>query len=104
MVTQTLYAHVVIEDGVPMIHGTTMKVVELVLEHLTYGWSPEELKYQHPYLELGQTYSALGYYYDHQGEIGKDIEEDQARIKAYEKKFGTSPLRKKLEAKGLLWL
>jgi len=39
--------------------GTTLKVVELVLEQMAYGWSPEELHFQHPYLTLGQIYSAL---------------------------------------------
>ncbi|MBF0328235.1 MAG: DUF433 domain-containing protein [Nitrospirae bacterium] len=35
-----------------------MKVVELVVEKIAYGWSPEELHFQHPYLTLGQIYSA----------------------------------------------
>ena len=45
-----------------MIAGTTMKVVELVVEKNAYGWIPEELHFQHPYLSLGQIYSALAYY------------------------------------------
>ena len=36
--TETRYEHIVLtDDGVPMIAGTTMKVVELVLDHLAYG-------------------------------------------------------------------
>ncbi len=35
-------------DGVPVIAGTTMKVVELVTAHLAHGWSPEELHFQFP--------------------------------------------------------
>jgi len=30
--------------------GTTMKVVELVLDSKAYGWSLEELHFQYPYL------------------------------------------------------
>ncbi len=37
-----------------------MKVIEIVLEKIAYGWSPEELHFQHPYLTLGQIYSAHG--------------------------------------------
>jgi len=62
------------EDQVPMIAGTTMKVVELVLDHLAYGWSPEELHFQHPSLTMGQIYSALAYYWDHKAELDQDIE------------------------------
>jgi hypothetical protein len=38
-----------------------MKVIELILEKSAYGWSPEELHFQHAYLTLGQIYSALAY-------------------------------------------
>ncbi len=69
------YEHVVLnEDNVPVIAGTTMKVVELVLEKIAYGWSPGELHFQHPYLTLGQIHSALAYYWDHQDEIDQDME------------------------------
>jgi len=45
----TGYDHIILsEDCVPMIQGTTMKVVELVVEKISYGWSPEELSFQHP--------------------------------------------------------
>jgi len=71
---ETRYEHIVLDDaGVPLIAGTTMKVIELVLEHAAHGWSPEELHFQHPYLSLGQIYSALAYYWDHQDELDQDI-------------------------------
>ena len=43
-----------------IIAGTNMKVIEIVLEKTAYGCSPEELHFQHPYLTLGQMYSAHG--------------------------------------------
>ena len=36
---ETAYEHIILnlnEDGVPMIEGTTMKVIELVQEHLAW--------------------------------------------------------------------
>jgi len=51
-----------------------MKVIELVLDRIAYGWSPEELRFQHPYLTMGQIYSALAYYADHQEELDADIQ------------------------------
>jgi uncharacterized protein (DUF433 family) len=75
MLTETSYQHIRLDEkNVPILTGTTMKVIELVLEHIAYGWSPEELKYQHPYLELGQIYSALAYYYDHKEKLDQDID------------------------------
>ena len=46
MSVETRYEHIEInKNQVPMISGTSMKVVELVLAHLAYGWSPEELHF-----------------------------------------------------------
>jgi hypothetical protein len=44
--TPTQYMHIQLQDDlVPIIAGTTMKVVELVTSHLVYGWRPEELHF-----------------------------------------------------------
>lgn len=48
MLSETRYEHILLDEAqAPMIAGTTMKVVELILDHLAYGWSPEELHFQH---------------------------------------------------------
>ena len=101
--TETKYDHIVLnEEGVPTISRTEVKVLELVLERTAYGWSPEELHYQHPFLSLGQIYSALGYYYDHQEEIDRDIERRLQLLDQIQRKKGPSPLVARLKAKGLL--
>ena len=47
---KTTYEHVALDNkGVPYIWGTNMKVIELVIEKKAYGWSPEELYFQHPH-------------------------------------------------------
>ncbi len=84
----------------PVISGTTMKVIELVIEHITYGWSPEEIKYQHPYLSMGQIYASLAYYWDHKAEIEREIEEQTQAVEQFRKAAGNSPARTKLHAKG----
>jgi uncharacterized protein (DUF433 family) len=51
--TSSPYRHIEINpNGVATISGTTMKVVELVTAQKAYGWSPEEIHFQHPYLTL----------------------------------------------------
>ena len=99
---ETRYEHITIDEkGVPFIAGTTMKVVELVAEKIAYGWSPEELHLQHPYLTMGQIHSALAYYYDHEDEISKDIEHRLQKVAQY-KTLQLSPLKERLKARGLL--
>lgn len=102
MLTETKYEHIqVTEDQVPMIVGTTMKVVELITNHLAYGWSPEELHFQHPYLSMGQIHSALAYYWDHKTELDQDIEERLESVDQIQKATSSSSLVKRLKAKGL---
>lgn len=102
MLTETGYEHIqVTEDQVPMIVGTTMKVVELITNHLAYGWSPEELHFQHPYLSMGQIHSALAYYWDHKTELDQDIEERLVSVDQIQKVTSPSSLVKRLRAKGL---
>jgi uncharacterized protein (DUF433 family) len=99
----TGYDHIVIgEDGVPIIAGTTMKVVELVTEKTAYGWSPEELHTNHPYLTMGQIHSALAYYWDHAEELDKDIERRMEQVEEIRKEVVPSPLVARLKSKGLL--
>ena len=45
--------------GVAWIDGTKVKVAEVVLDKIAYGWSPEEIHFQHPHLSLAQIYAAL---------------------------------------------
>ena len=100
---QTRYEHVQLnENGVPFIKGTTMKVVELVLNHQAYGWSPEELHFQHPHLTMGQIHSALAYYWDHQEEINQDIEARLERVDDIQSSNPPSLLKTRLQAKGLI--
>lgn len=87
------YAHISLdEQGVPLVKGTTMKVVELVMAQRAYGWSPEELHFQHPDLSLGQIHSALAYYWDHQGELDRDIERRTRFADEIRGEVGSSPL------------
>jgi len=103
MLIETPYEHIELDQTqVPTIAGTTMKVIELVLAHLAYGWSPDELHFQFPHLTLGQIYSALAYYWDHRAELDKDIERRLESADRLRGSFGESPLVARLKAKGLI--
>lgn len=96
---ETRYEHIVLDDkGVPLIAGTTMKVIELVLAHQAYGWTPEELYLNHPYLSLGQIHSALAYYWDHQQELDADIQRRYEFAERMRQEQGPSSLSERLRA------
>jgi uncharacterized protein (DUF433 family) len=102
-ITETTYEHIVLDEhGVPTIEGTTMKVIELVLDTLTYGWSPEEVQYQHPYLSLRQVYSALAYYWDHKDVLDADITRRLAYVDELRRTTPPSTLHARLRQQGLV--
>jgi uncharacterized protein (DUF433 family) len=103
MIVETRYEHIILNEvNVPIIAGTTMKVIELVLDYKAYGWSPEELHLQHPYLTLGQIYSALAYYWDHQEELNQNIEHRLEKIEQVQQTLKPTSLEARLKAKGLM--
>jgi uncharacterized protein (DUF433 family) len=94
---ETPYRHIILnEKQVPIIAGTTMKVEELVLEYLGWGWSAEELQDQHPYLTLGQVYSALAYYWDHKEQMDREIQEGLDYVNRLREEQGLTPFEKRL--------
>jgi uncharacterized protein (DUF433 family) len=101
--TATSYEHVRLDDeGVAHIAGTTMKVVELVMAQKAYGWSPEELHFQHPYLTMSQIHSALAYYWEHKQALDADIERRLDYAEQSRQEAGSSPLVTRLRDQGLL--
>jgi len=97
----TGYEHISVgEDGAAAIGDGGMKVRQLVAEVMAYGWSPEELHFQHPHLSMGQIHSALAYYWDHQSEIHQQIEADLLYSDGLRARLGESPLSARLKAQG----
>jgi uncharacterized protein (DUF433 family) len=90
------------KQGVAWIDDTNVKVIEVVLDRLAYGWSPEEIHFQHPHLSLGQIYAALAYYYDNQAEMDREIERQLRESDALAAAAQESPLRARLRAAGRL--
>jgi uncharacterized protein (DUF433 family) len=65
-------------NGVAWVGGTTVKVTEIVLDKIAYGWSPEEIHFQHPHLSLAQIHGALTYYYENQHRLDAQIKQGLA--------------------------
>src|SRR5215831_10819714 len=95
--------HIYLDDrAVAWIDDTNVKVIEVVLDKIAYGMSPEEIHFQHPHLSLAQIHAALSYYYDHQNEFDTEIERQVQEVEALAAQTNDSPLRRRLRAMGKL--
>jgi uncharacterized protein (DUF433 family) len=84
--------------GVPWISGANTKVIEVVLDKMAHGSSPEEMHLQYPHLSLAQIHAALSYYYEHQAELDADIACWDREVEALRAEQPDSPLRQRLRA------
>ncbi|MEK7686209.1 MAG: DUF433 domain-containing protein [Verrucomicrobiota bacterium] len=84
--------------GVAWIENANVKVMEVVLDHVAYGWSADQIHEQHPHLSLAQIHSALAFYYDHQAEFDAQIERDLKALRKARAAAGESPLQRRLRA------
>src|SRR5205085_10867451 len=93
----TATAHIEIdENGVAWIDDTKVKVIEIVIDKIVHGSSPEEMHFQYPHLSLAQIHAALAYYYDNQATLQADIERRWQDADGLAKKISDSALRQKL--------
>ena len=99
--TIAAYPHIELTaEGVAMVAGTRIKVLEVVLDRLAHHWDADEIQRQHPYLSLAQIYAALAYYHDNQEEIDRQIEERFERAESIAASQPPSVVRAKLQARG----
>jgi uncharacterized protein (DUF433 family) len=93
------YPHISLDAaGVPILTGTRIKVVEVVLDHLAHGSDADEIRRQFPHLTLGQIHSALGYYYDHQEEVDQEIARGLREVDEIQARLENSALARRLRA------
>jgi uncharacterized protein (DUF433 family) len=98
----TATAHIWLDDrGVAWIDQTNTKVIEVALDMIAHGWSPEEIHFQHSHLSLAQIHAALGYYYDHREELDAEVQRSLREIEALRSQAGESPLRRRLRETGV---
>jgi uncharacterized protein (DUF433 family) len=84
------------ENRVAWIADTKVKVIEIALDKLAHGLSPEELHFQYPHLSMAQIHAALAYYYDHQEELDAEILQRLGEVNELAACQADSPLQQKL--------
>jgi len=70
-----------IRGGKPCIAGTRIAVSDVVLMHLRLGQSLELIA-GHYGVSLAALHAAMTYYYDHQAEIDRAMQEEEATFQA----------------------
>lgn len=98
------YPHIEKPDGEParLQRVPRIRVAQIVMDYLAYGWSPDEMCRNHPYLQPAEAYAAMAYYFDHQDEIDQEIEAEWQQAQRELAEAAQSPLRLRLRARGLL--
>jgi uncharacterized protein (DUF433 family) len=84
------------ERGRAWVDDTNTKVIEIVLDNVAQGLSPQEIHEQYPYLSLAQIHAAFAYYYDHKAEIDAEIERQVREFDEMRAQAGESPFEKRL--------
>lgn len=88
-------------DGVAWVAGSGTKVIEVALDKLAHGSSPEEMHFQYQHLSLAQIHAALAYYYEHQSTLDTEIQRRWLEVNELAAREANSPLQQRLrEMKG----
>jgi hypothetical protein len=75
-----------------------IRVAQIVMDYLFQGWSPDEICNQYPHLKPAEVHSAMAYYFDHQTEIEKEIEDEIKQVETWRKNTAPSPIMMRLRS------
>jgi hypothetical protein len=100
----TLATHIRLDDkGVAWLDHCNVKVMEVALDKIAHGYSPEEIYQQHGgHLSMAQIHAALTYYYDNQAAFDTEIRRQYEEYEQLRKQSLDSPGRRKLRHQGKL--
>jgi len=90
------------DRGIPRVAGSRSRVVDIVLDQQVQGWTPEQMREQHPHLSLAQIHAALAYYHCHKAELDAAIERGLKMVDELRAAAGESPVARRLRSEGLL--
>jgi len=99
----TVVAHIKLDENeVAWIDDTRIKVIEVAIDKIANGSSPEEMHFQYPHLSLAQIHAALTYYYDNQEKFDAEIARQLQEVNELRSKAGDTPLYTRLRSLGLI--
>jgi uncharacterized protein (DUF433 family) len=98
------YAHIEkIENEPARLQRTPrVRVAQIAMDYLAYGWSVDEMCRQHPNLTPAEAHAAMAFYFDHQEEIDREIKAELKEASAAASNTLSPPFITRMRAKGLL--
>lgn len=103
MTSEVTYPHIETEgQSVRLRRIPRVRVAQIAMDYLAYGWSVEEMCRQHPYLKPSEAHAAMAYYFDHQDEIDSEIRTEWEQAQQAKSQASPSPFFMRMQAKGLL--
>jgi Protein of unknown function (DUF433) len=102
--SQTTYPHIskTQEQPAHLQRLPRIRVAQIVMDYIAYGWSVDEMCRQHLYLHPAEVYAAMGYYFDHQDEIDHEIRTEWEQAQQAKEQAPVSPFVLRMRARGLL--
>ena len=103
MATDLTYAHIEKPDDevARLVRLPRIRVAQIAMDYLAYGWSVEEMCRQHAYLQPAEAHSAMAYYFDHREEINAEIEAEMAEAETARTSAASSPVVTRLRSIGI---
>jgi uncharacterized protein (DUF433 family) len=89
--------------GEPRIAGTRIKVRHVYVLVEKEGMTPAQVVVAYPHLSMAAVHAALAYYWSHQEEIQRDIEEEEKLVAELKAKAGPSKLQEKSGKLSVAW-
>jgi uncharacterized protein (DUF433 family) len=83
-------------QGRAWIDDCNVKVIEVALDYLSTGSTPEEIHAQYPHLSLAQIHAARAFYYDNREEFDAEINRGLERADSAWAASQNSPIRLRL--------
>ncbi len=104
MAMELTYPHVEQPAGQParLARLPRVRVAQIVMDYLAYGWSADEMCRQHPHLTPAEVHVAMAYYFDHQEQLDEEIRNELDEVDRLRAIQTRSPFFTRLHAKGLL--
>ena len=83
-------------SGQPRVAGTRIKVKHVYTWVERMGMTPAQVVAEYPHLTMAQVHAALAYYWSHQDEIHRDIENEEKLVSELKAKAGPSRIQERL--------
>ena len=98
MIADIAYPHIEkpLHDVARLARIPRIRIAQIAMDYLAYGWSVEEMCRQHPYLLPAEAHSAMAYYFDHREEIHAEIEAELQSIEAARRTSHVPPVLARL--------